>query len=362
MTEIVFACGDFASLQLQLPDDGNRIRVLVSATMRSARILLALTIAGAVSTIACGRLPGREPPPATVWIIPSPDQRLPSERSTLAAEIADYVGALIVIDSSTLSPIERTSLSALPNGSSRASLVTTFQGNRYHADLIHALAEDAMAGGAFASRVASAAARNGSGLFIDFQGATPDELKGTTSISRAIADSARARNLSPIGVVVPPGDTIGYPTALLARTFDLIVVRLHGEHRAGTAPGALVSPEWMTRQIGIRSYEVGASRLVAELPLFGYRWDRNGVATRITYADAEALIRAEAGVFRRDPATGSLTASSSRNGWTIWIEDAATLEKLIAVARRAGVKRFALLGPDGADPEIWTRLPAALKR
>jgi hypothetical protein len=118
----------------------------------------------------------------------------------------------------------------------------------------------------------------------------------------------------------------------------------------------------MTRQIGIRAYDVGASRLVAELPLFGYRWNRNGAMTRITYAEAQTLVRSEAGVFKRDPATGSLTASSSRNGWTVWIEDAATLERLIAVARRAGIKRFALLGPDGADPDIWIRLPAALKR
>jgi Predicted glycosyl hydrolase len=197
------------------------------------------------------------------------------------------------------------------------------------------------------------------GLFIDFQGDTPDELKGTTSLSRTIADSARAKNLSPIGVVVPPGDTIGYPTALLARTFDFIVIRLHGEHRAGTAPGALVSPEWMSRQIGIRASGIGANRLVAELPLFGYRWDRNGAVTRITYGDAQALVRSEAGTFRRDPATGSLTASSTRNGWTIWLQDASTLEKLIAVARRAGINALLCSAPTApirtSGPDCLTR-------
>lgn len=331
--------------------------------MRSDRIPgVILTIAVSWSAVACGRLPGNGPPPATVWIVPSPDQRPPNDLSAISTGIADFVGALIVIDSSTLSPVEGPLLSESRAGATHAALVTTYEGNRYHAESIRALAEDSVAVGAFASRVASAAARHGAGIFVDFQGNTPDELKGATSLSRAIADSARARNLAPIGVVVPPGDTIGYPTALLARIFDLIVVRLHGEHRAGTAPGALVSPEWMSRQIGLRAYEVGANRLAAELPLFGYRWDRHGNVARITYADAQALVLSEAGVFRRDPATGSLTASSARNGWTIWIEDAATLEKLIVVARRAGVKRFVLLGPDGADPEIWTRLPAVLKR
>jgi Predicted glycosyl hydrolase len=262
--------------------------------MRSNLFPAAILIGGSLSTIACGRLPGNEPPPAAVWIVPSPDQRPQNYRSAFSADIADFVGALIVIDSSTLSPVEGAQLPAGSTSQSRTALVTTFQGNRYHAESIRALAEDSVAVGAFAGRVTAAAARNGAGIFVDFQGDTPEELKGTTSLSRAIADSARARHLSPVGVVVPPGDTIGYPTAVLARTFDLIVVRLHGEHRPGTAPGALVSPAWMSRQIGIRAYDIGANRLVAELPLFGYRWDRSGAVARITYADAQTLVRSEA--------------------------------------------------------------------
>ncbi len=224
------------------------------------------------------------------------------------------------------------------------------------------MTEDAAASGAFARKVASAAAQEGNGMFVDFQGSTPDELTANTSMLRAIGDSARARGVAPIGVIVPPGDTVGYPTAILARTFDLIVARLSGEHRNGTSPGPLVSPEWMTRQIGMRASTIGINRIAAELPLFGYKWDRSGVATIITFAEAQVLVRSEAGVFRRDQASGSITSSSLRNGWTIWIEDATTLERLVSVARRAGIRRFALLGPEGADPEIWTRLPAALRR
>ena len=312
---------------------------------------------------ACGRLPGRGgPPPATVWLVPSPDEDPSKSRFDLSPDVAAFEGTLIVIDTSTLSPIQNPVRIATPSGSSRVAVVTTYQGSRYHPETIRALAEDPAAVAAFASRVASGAARSGNGMFVDFQGDTPDDLKGSAAMWRAIADSARARNVSPVGVIVPPGDTIGYPTAVLARTFDLLVVRLHGEHRAGTAPGPLISPDWMARQIGMRSSEVGASRLVAELPLFGYRWNRDGSVARITYAEAQALVRSEAGVFRKDPASGSLTSSSTRSGWTIWIEDASTLESLISVARHAGIRRFALLGPDGADPDIWMRLPAALRR
>ena len=330
--------------------------------MSSSRIVKCVLLAAfAVAVAGCGRLPGREPPPATVWILPSTARSAGSPR-TVSTDVAAFVGRLIVIDSSTISPVLTLAEPDVAQGVSKIAVVTTFQGNRYHPDGIRALTEDLAASSAFASRVASAAAQGGNGLFVDFQGSTPDDLTGSTAILRAIGDSARARGISPIGVIVPPGDTIGYPTAILARTFDLIVVRLNGEHRNGTSPGPLLSPEWMARQIGMRASEIGVNRVVAELPLFGYKWDRNGIATLITFADAQALVRAEAGVFRRDPASGSITASSTRNGWTIWMSDATTLERLVAVARRAGVRRFALLAPEGADPEIWTRLPAALKR
>lgn len=320
--------------------------------------LCALIAAGVV---ACSRLPGREPPPATVWILPS-TIRTPGSARSVPAEIAAFQGSLIVIDSSTLSPVLSLAQPDASAGASRISVVTTFQGNRYHPEGIRALTEDAAASAAFASRVASAVAQGGNVMFVDFQGSTPDELSANTSILRTIGDSARAHGVAPIGVIVPPGDTIGYPTAILARTFDLIVARLNGEHRNGTSPGALLSPEWITRQIGMRASAVGINRIVAELPLYGYKWDRSGLATVITFAEAQALVRSEAGVFRRDQASGSITASSVRSGWTIWIEDATTLERLVTAARRAGVRRFALLAPEGADPEIWTRLPAALRR
>ncbi len=310
----------------------------------------------------CGRLPGAAPLPASVWLLPSPGEGIAGPAIAVAAGIAAFEGGLVVVDSSTFRLVQRSPTLAVPNGASRVALVTTFQGARYHPESIRALTEDPVAVSNFAASVARTVTGNSNGLFIDFQGGTPDELTRTTAMLKEIADSARVAGLAPVGIVVPPGDTIGYPTRILARYADVIVVRLSGEHRPGTAPGPLVSPEWVARQIGIRSYDIGVARLVAEFPLFGYRWNRDGTVRTITWSEAQALVRSEAGVFRRDPATGSLTASSTRDGWTLWIGDAETLERLVAVARRVGVRRFALIGVSGADPDIWKRLPAALKR
>jgi hypothetical protein len=60
--------------------------------------------------------------------------------------------------------------------------------------------------------------------------------------------------------------------------------------------------------------------------------------------------------FVRDPASLNLHASSSRDGWEIWLADHELIERLIADARRIGVTRFALLGIDGADSQLWQSL------
>jgi spore germination protein YaaH len=165
----------------------------------------------------------------------------------------------------------------------------------------------------------------------------------------------------PLAVVVPPGDTVSYPTEIIARVADVLVVRLHPEHRQGTAPGPLTSPEMIAREIGHRAKLIGANRLMAELPLFGYRWNADGTAGPITYAEAQSLVIAEAGEFRRDQASQFLVASG-RNGWTVWVPDARTIEFMIRAALRSGVREITLAGPVGSDLSIPDRVKALVRR
>jgi len=245
----------------------------------------------------------------------------------------------------------------------RLAVVTSFQGSRYHPETVRALAGDPQALAATAGALASAAAASSArGIVIDLQGMTTKDLQAVIDVIRAVADSAAAYALGPVAFVVPPGDTAGYPAAVIGRSASLIVARLYAEHHAGTAPGPTASPSWFIRQLGMRTAEVGSSRIVAELPLFGYRWERNGTARRITFAEARADVLAGAVTLRRDPASRSLHASSSIGGWEIWVPDRETIETLIATARRLGVRRFALNGVSGADPEIWTALRTAVTR
>ena len=185
---------------------------------------------------------------------------------------------------------------------------------------------------------------------------TAADIRALAAVTRAIADSSRKYVLGPIGFVVPVADTAGYPGAIIARSADLIVLRFDGEHRPGTSPGPVASIPWFTRQLGTRAAEVGASRIVAELPLFGYQWQRDGTARRITYEQALAAVLADAIELQRDPLSRSLFALSPRDGWQIWVNDHETVELLISSARRIGVNRFSVAGAQGADRKVWQLL------
>ncbi len=312
--------------------------------------------------VSCRTPPGARPAATVVLIIASPSAQAVDQATGGGAVTQRFAGGLLVIDTTSLRPILRSDPSIVSDDPrvSRIAVVTTFEGSRYHPETSRALFENEQVMARAAGAIASSVPLAGNGVFLDFQNAAPGDIRGIAALTRSIADSARAARISPVGVIVPAADTVGYPTTILARSADFLVVRLHGEHGPGTAPGPLASPEWMARHIGMRSKEIGANRIVAELPLFGYRWDRSGRVSPITFAAAQALVLSEAGSFHRDPPTGFLTATG-RDGWTVWIPDGRSVAMMIGFVRRSGVNRFALAGSGGADPDIWVRLPAAIR-
>lgn len=335
--------------------------VSLSTQLHASRRLLSIVL---LST-ACGRLPAGIGSPPTVWM-------LPPYAAIAAGSAAHGSGSLIALDSVTFRPDSAVSgrsplppaLSAGPDSTPSSTretiaVVTTFQGNRYRPETVRALAADSLALGASAGTVAAlASSTNTAGLIIDFQGMNPADIRAVIDVSRALADSGRKYVLGPIGFVVPAADTAGYPGALIARTANFIVVRLDGEHRPGTAPGPFASTQWLVRHLGLRAAEVGASRVVAELPLSGYRWSRDGSAIRITWQQARAVVLGEGIAFARDPASRALRAASAGEGWEIWINDRETIEFLMSAARRIGVNRFVIAGVEGADPEAWGKISA----
>ena len=298
-----------------------------------------------MSAAACGRVSSAPVPDASILFLSSPVLA----GDTASAEIK---GGLVRLDTATIRPVL-----AIHGGSQpliTAATFTTYQGARYHPDMVRAVTEDSAVIQPFARAVVTASMSAGKGLLIDAQDMAPADFGKTLSFLRALATAARDRGRSPFGVIVPAGDTLAYPTLEIARAADLIVVRFGMEHGPGTPPGPPASPEYIRRELGIRSNGLGASRLAAAFPLFGYMWNRDGSARIIMYREANAMLLQEAGAFHRDPASRYLTATL-QNGSTIWVPDAETIRSLIAVAQSRGVNTIALSGITGADPALLPR-------
>ena len=335
-----------------------------------------LLVAGClVTSTACGVLQSRPPVPSEFWLLPPRDEIAIPASGQQAWRGFGETPVRIFLDSVSLRPgLTRYELRRSSNAApvtadgksigtnsaiSRVAVVTSYHGDRYHPETLRALAGDPEATARMASALIRLRDNAPKGpLVIDFQGMTADDLPRVVEIVRVISDSARRNVWGPIGFAVPGSDTVSYPGTTLALVADLLVIRLTEEHRPGTPPGPLASPDWLSRQLALRVMRLGASRVVAELPVRGYRWDRDGTARPISFIDARALIAADAGAFNRDEVSGFLRATSVRDGWEIWIADVTTIQILVARARAAGVTRFALAGVETADPAILDYITA----
>jgi hypothetical protein len=333
-----------------------------------SRPLSALATITGVSALAgtsgCLPLPASVGAPTEVWAVwSSPADTAVNARATAAqpelaaAGLSSAVDAWIALDTTSFRPTILSS--AAPSPAHRhLAVVTSFQGTRYHADVVRGMAESRDAVAATAGSIASLLASLGAnGLLLDFQGMTSEDLPTLVEVSRAIADSARAHSANLVGIIVPATDSAGYPGRILTRVADVLVAKLFPEHGVGTPPGPIVSPPWFARGLGLRAGEAGVNKIVAGIPADGVLWDSRRGGRRVSYAESLRLAQEAGTVVARDPASGNLHASSARDGWELWVVDHELIKRLIADARRIGVTRFALFGLEGADPALWQSLP-----
>jgi len=328
--------------------------------LRAVRLLPWLVASAALlAPSGCAMLRGHTPPdaPAEFWGFTAPwDPRSAASVAAHGATLDAVVSGFIVLDSSSLRPVARYTDSLPRNNAGNPrymALVTTYEGSRFHATTVRALASDSAALGKSAGATAELAAAAGyRGIVLDLEGLTPDDLDALLRVTRALRDSAHAHGIAPVTLAIPAMDTAAYPGRPLATVADLLLVMLYDEHWLTSVPGPIASPAWVRQALGVRSGETGGARLVAALPTYGYEW-RAGRATEVvSYEDAVALAARGNVPLVRDPASGSLHADTGR--WHVWVSDAVLDAALVRQAREAGVTRFAFWRLGTEDPRLWT--------
>ncbi|MEO7455061.1 MAG: hypothetical protein ABIY52_02290 [Gemmatimonadaceae bacterium] len=324
--------------------------------MRRLPLALGAMIFAAAS--GCSSLPIVSRAPTERWGFTAPwDPRSAASVSVNAGRLDAIVSGWIALDSVTGLPLDLYR-DSLVHSARRMALVTSCHGARFHPELLRRLAMDSLALKQVAGAIGDRLQRDGyRGAVIDLEGMTSADTALTRAVVATMADNMRRRGVGPVVVAVPASDTAGYPARLFETSADLLLVMLYDEHWATSPPGAIADPGWVRRSLATRVAEVGASRLVASLPLYGYVWRMNGApAAAISFDDARRLAT-EAGVaLERDPATQTLRAMrTDGDRWELWVSDAALLTVLEREVSAMNVRRVAYWRLGLEDAGVWLR-------
>jgi spore germination protein YaaH len=306
---------------------------------------------------ACVHLPSQPQGPAEYWGFTGPwDTRSDASVERHGASLARIITGWIALDTTSFVPVQvyGDSIGKDPARAARAmALITTYGGSRFHPEIIRGLGGNAEATGITAGAIAALVDSGGyRGVVMDFEGMTPRDLDQLLAFTRAVADSVRAHGVATVVIAVPAGDTAAYPAALLLQSADLIMPVLYDQHWSGSPPGPIASPEWVMRNLGTRVAEVGAARIVAAFPLYGYRWRRSAETEVVSFDDARRLATMTNTPLIRDHASATLRATSPE-GWELWVSDRVLLETLVRESKELGVRTFALWRLGLEDQAVW---------
>lgn len=318
-------------------------------------IMICVTLLGLLPALARSQKPSS----SEFWGFTGPwDRESDASVRANAHRLRVVVSGWIGLDSTTARPLLPSPYPDTIRSSARAAqrmaIVTSWHGDRFHPNTIRSLARHPRLLSSTASAIANHAKRmKYTGLVLDFEALEPSDFTALRTVVRTIADSARANGVRTIALAIPALDTLGYPTRPLLELVDVVIPMLYDQHWSTSEPGPISAPNWVRQALAMRLRGVDPSRVVAGLPVYGYRW-LNGqrAAEDISFADARR-VSDEAGVaLSRD--SGSSTLRAKKPGeWELWVSDADLLRRLVADAESLGVRQFALWRLGQEDEEVW---------
>ena len=297
--------------------------------------------------------------PSAIWGFTAPwDARSDSSVIANGSRLDAVVTGWIQLDSATGEPSLLYPDDAGRAGATRRrlALITSWHGRRFHPELVRRMAADSTALSRTAALIADIVGRGGyAGVVLDLEDQARSDTSVLVAAIRSIGNASRRAGATTVTVAIPAGDTAAYPTRILFPAADAAVVMLYDEHWSTSAPGPIATPEWVRRTLAQRVADVGADRLVAALPLYGYLWRGVQAGEPLSFADARRAASQANVDLARDPSSTSLHAIQP-NAWELWMTDAELLRVLVDQVTDLGVNRVALWRLGQEDPSIWRML------
>ncbi len=312
-----------------------------------------------VTILACTALGGSAQERKSFWAFTGPwdplsDASLRANASRLDAAVTGWVALDSLTGEPLLPSAYADTMRLAPGTPRRFALVTSWHGQGFHAASIRALGSDAARRAQVAGRIARyAQSMRYTGLVLDFETLKSSDAGAQLSVIRAITDSAKGRGVTTVAVAIPAEPDEAYPTRELARVADLVLVMLYDQHWPGSDAGPISAPDWVRRNLSRVVTEVGASRVVAGFPLYGYYWAKGKPGVGVSYATGIRNAQRDTIALTRDSASRTMRGTRGTGGTAIWLTDAALLDELIRDAERLGVTRFAFWRLGQEDPRFW---------
>jgi len=298
------------------------------------------------------------PPLASVWGFTAPwDARSDSSVTASSSKLDAAITGWIQLDSVTSLPtlLYPDSTRGLARGE-RFALVTSWHGDRFHPETIRKLGADRGALALASARIGAIVAEQGyRGVVLDFEAQSAADVDVTVGVARAIADSAKRHGAATTSIALPATDTAAYPTRAFLSAVDYAIIMLYDEHWSTSAPGPIATTDWLRRALAQRVADVGPSRVIAALPLYGYLWRPGQPARPIGFHEATRLALEANVELTRDPSSLSLHAIQV-GSWELWTSDSELLAALRAEVQALGVMRIALWRLGLEDPAVWRAL------
>ncbi len=315
-----------------------------------------------VTIIACTALGGSVQERKSFWAFTGPwDPLSDASLRTNASRLDVAVTGWIALDSLTGEPLLPSAYAdtiRLAEGTPRRfALVTSWHGQGFHATPIRALGSDPARRAQVAGRIARhAQSMRYGGLVLDFETLEGRDVPAQLAVVRAIVDSAKAHGVTTVAVAIPAEPDEAYPVRELSQVADFVLVMLYDQHWPGSDAGPISAPDWVSRNLSRVVSEVGASRVIAGLPLYGYHWTKGKPGVGVSYTTAMRNAQRDGIAMSRDSASRTLRGRAGNGSASIWLTDATLLAELMRAAEALGVRRFAFWRLGQEDPAVWSKL------
>jgi peptidoglycan-N-acetylglucosamine deacetylase len=191
------------------------------------------------------------------------------------------------------------------------------------------------------------------GINIDFENLAPTSQLDLVAFMRELHDL-----FAPLGLEVSQSVPFGDPTfdyRALAQLNDYLILMAYDEHAGSQEAGSIASQSWYTNNLKQRLIDLPADRYVVAIGNYGYDWHNKTVST-VTIPEAIQIARKFNREIKLDPISLSQTFDYDddlQEHHQIHFLDAVTAFNQVAIARKQGVKSFALWRLGAEDPSIW---------